>query len=112
MYCCAGFQNYVSLAGQSGLGFLAYEQSPGNVAFLIQSRGVAFNDEQTLKPSTVDMKINIASATGLSFCPFCGHRVEDMIREWPDLFSELARKHRLFLGVSFPKNLSPGAPEV
>jgi len=101
MFCCDGFRNAVSLAGERGLAILACEQSSGNTGFVLQSRGVAFEDEAKLKPAAVDVQINIDAVTGLRFCPFCGRKLTALVQESPDFFKGLATEHKRFL-VSMP----------
>jgi hypothetical protein len=58
---------------------------------------VAFEDEGKLQPAPIDLKINIACSSGLRFCPFCGRRLEELIRESPEFFCDLAEAHKRFL---------------
>jgi hypothetical protein len=97
VYCCDAFQGHISLAGQRGLAILAREDSSGRIRLMLQSRGVAFEDEHILKPYPLELTINIASATGLRFCPWCGRNTEDLIEESPELFRKLAGEHKKFI---------------
>ena len=97
MYCCTGFANLVSCAGERGLAILACEISPGQVAFFFQSRGLAFGDEKKWKPVPVELKINVSSEVGLRYCPFCSRKLEELVQESPDSFKELAERHKQFL---------------
>jgi hypothetical protein len=77
------------------------KESAGVLFFLIQSRGVAFIDEErVLKGNIFGASINISTTIGIRFCPFCGTRLEGLIGRSPDLFRSLAQRHRLFLGDS------------
>lgn len=99
MYCCSGFNNFLSLAGQRGSAILAYEKSPGHIGFVLQSRGLAFGDEAKWTPISIDVMINVSSEMGLRFCPFCGRKLEELVRECPDFFTTLAKDHKRFLGT-------------
>jgi hypothetical protein len=47
--CCPGFQNLLNNAGQRGMVALVRQGFAG-IDFLFQSRGIAFDDEQKLRP--------------------------------------------------------------
>jgi hypothetical protein len=97
MFCCLGFRNFVSFAGERGPAILAHEYSSGLIRFVLQSRGVAFHDEGKLKPIPIDIIINVSTIMGLRFCPFCGRNLETLVHDSPDFFKELAREHKKFL---------------
>jgi hypothetical protein len=97
MYCCDGFRNLVSLAGERGPAILARETSAGHLVFVLQSRGVAFEDISKLRPVPIDIKINVDAVIGLRFCPFCGRKLEELVQESADLIRELAGEHKKFL---------------
>jgi len=97
MYCCDGFRNFVSAAGDRGLGILAYENEPGRIRFVIQSRGVAFDDESKLKPVPIDVTLNVSTEIGVRFCPFCGHALNELVEDSPIFFGSLAEEHKRFL---------------
>src|SRR4030095_3124702 len=96
MFCCTGFEHRIRHAGERGLAILVEETSTG-FAFEFQSRGVAHEDEAKLHPIPRELNINIASSVGLQFCPWCGQHVGTMLKAYPALFEELARKHRKLL---------------
>jgi len=96
VYCCDGLRNDVSSAGERGIAILAYEV-PEGVRFLLQSRGVAFEDEGKLRPFPIDVKINIASAGGVRFCPACGRKLQELVNESPEFFRDLANEHKKFI---------------
>jgi hypothetical protein len=98
MYCCDGFSNLIMAAGERGNAALAVEKR-GRLYFLLQSRGVAFEDESKLRPASIEVTINIASCTGLRFCPFCGRKLEELIQDSPDFFENLAAHHEKFLAA-------------
>jgi hypothetical protein len=100
MYCCDGFRNLVSLAGERGLAILARVQSSGEIGFVFQSRGVAFSDVGKLRPASIDVTINIEAVTGMRFCSACGRRLEDLVKESPEFFRELAELHQKILASS------------
>jgi hypothetical protein len=102
MYCCTGFRNLLSCVGERGHAVIACEVSPGQVRFLLQSRGLAFGDEKKWKPVPIDVKINVSAEIGLQFCPFCGRKLEELVHESPEFFNNLAKEHAKFL-TSMPK---------
>jgi hypothetical protein len=96
VFCCAGFQNHITLAGERGLAILVKRIANG-LAFEFQSRGVAYEDQSKLHPIPIEMNINIASSVGLRYCPWCGAECRKMLESAPDFFSQLARKHESLL---------------
>jgi hypothetical protein len=83
-------------AGQRGIAALAF-LVPDAVRFVLQSRGVAFEDEGILRPAPIDVRINIACCSGLRYCPHCGRKLEELVRESPEFFEKLAEDHSRFL---------------
>lgn len=96
MTCCPGFRNLLDEAGKRGLAVLARKRSDG-IVFLLQSRGVAFDDEPKLRPVPLELSINIASDIGLRYCPACGRKLQELVDKWPDYFEKLAKEHEKFL---------------
>ena len=97
MYCCDGFANLISCAGQRGHAIIAVETTVGQVRFLLQSRGLAFGDESKIVPVPVDVKVNISAEIGLRYCPSCGFNLEDLVRQNLSYFHDLAKQHKRFL---------------
>lgn len=66
--------------------------------FLLQSRGIAFEDTGKIRPvpDYPDIKINVSCETGLQYCPWCGRRLQELIEASPEAFAELAKKHKSF----------------
>jgi hypothetical protein len=58
----------------------------------LQSRGVAYDDEDKLGPMPIDLNINVASSVGFQYCPWCGKPVQKKIESNREFFTELARK--------------------
>lgn len=98
MFCCPGFQNSVANAGQRGIAALA-KRAGERVVFVLQSRGIAFDDEGKLGPMPVgpDLKINVSCTTGLRYCPVCGRRLQELLEASPQAFLKLAEEHKKFL---------------
>jgi hypothetical protein len=97
MYCCTGFRNFLSCAGERGHAILAYQLSPKNVKFFLQSRGLAFGDERQWKPVAVDVMINISAEIGIQYCPFCGQHLDELVQKDLNFFETLANSHAKFL---------------
>ena len=91
VFCCLGFQYLVENAAERGLSAIVVRYVD-TLAFNLQSRGVADRDVAALKYPTVD--INIATNTGLEYCPFCGTKLELLILRNHKIFEALAEKHR------------------
>ena len=91
MFCCSGFRNLLSCAGERGYAILVCEISPGEVRFVLQSRGLAFGDEAKWKPVQIEVNINVSAEIGLQFCPFCGRTLKELVNEQPDVRQHLAQ---------------------
>jgi hypothetical protein len=87
--CCSGLQNLLSNAGQRGIAVLVRRTSDG-ISLMLQSRGIAFNDEPKLRPVPMDLDINVSCSVGLRFCPFCGRNLEELVKASPRPFEKLA----------------------
>jgi len=97
MFCCSGFQHRVADAGQRGIAVLV-TKTPEGIRFYLQSRGIAFDDEKKIvpMPSAPDVKINVSCEIGLLFCPFCGRKLQDLVKMAQNEFELLAEKHKSF----------------
>jgi hypothetical protein len=95
MTCCYGFQNLIDNAGKRGIAALVRPTHKG-IEFLLQSRGIAFDDESKLKPSSNDLIVNVEFTIGLRYCPFCGQSLEELVKESPEKFAKLADDHKGF----------------
>jgi hypothetical protein len=73
-------------------------KTPTGIVFLLQSRGIAFEDVSKVHPTpgAPDIKINVSSEVGLQYCPMCGRRLQEMIEASPQVFGDLAAKHKKF----------------
>lgn len=100
MYCCAAFDRLVANAGERGIAALV-RRSQGRIYFVLQSRGVSYDDQKKLQPSPIKVTVNIASDTGLQCCPFCGRRLDELVKASPEAYEQLANKHREILSVDF-----------
>jgi len=100
MFCCPGFQNNVEAAGERGIAVLV-KKTPEGTMFVLQSRGIAFDDESKIRPmpGAPDIKIRVSCTTGLRYCPACGRRLQELVEASPRAFEELAEKHKKFFGA-------------
>jgi hypothetical protein len=64
---------------------------------MLQSRGVAFDDEPKLHAQATEVYINIAYTTGIKYCPWCAQPLSELIRRSPDTFNRLAEEHSKYL---------------
>lgn len=99
MFCCAGFQNLISSAGQRGLAVIVW-RSKYAIRFILQSRGIDFSDEDRVELDPPIVDINISFDVGLRYCPFCGRRLSELAGSSPKGFEELARVHEDFNGLN------------
>jgi len=97
-FCCPGFQNSLEAAGQRGIAILTKDSSIG-LMFLLQSRGIAFDDISKMRPQpgAPDIKINISCETGLKYCPWCGRDLQQLANVSPEIFQNIARKHQYYI---------------
>ena len=93
IFCCVGFEHRVTDAGQRGIAVLVLKTTDG-IKFRLQSRGIAFEDENKIHPISVNIKINVSCECGLRFCPFCGRKLQELVKDSPEYFEELADKHK------------------
>jgi hypothetical protein len=101
-FCCEGFENFIASAGEPGIAVLV-RKTPERIRFLLQSRGIPFEDESKIRPrhDAPDIKINVSSESGLQYCPICGHNLEKLVKASPTVFEQLAEKHKRFLPAVF-----------
>jgi hypothetical protein len=96
IFCCSTFAAKVSDAGSRGLSFLVGELV-GTPSFVIQSRGVTFDDEERML--AVSVSLNVASEIPIAFCPFCGARLAVLLRDHKQEIEKLASSHHPLLGM-------------
>lgn len=96
-YCCTAFQNLLACAGERGTAVLVGFDSSGELWFHLQSRGIAFEDEPKLKPTDIDITINIHAEMGLRYCPSCGRLLEKLLKQHKDFYAKLAKEHEKYL---------------
>lgn len=101
-HCCTGFKNLLSHAGERGNAVVVWIDSGRELRFLLQSRGISYEDEPKLKPAKMDVVINISAEIGMRYCPFCGRFLEELIKRHRDFYANLAKEHAKLL-ASTPK---------
>src|SRR5438445_763482 len=96
IFCCVGFQHRIEAAGQRGIAVLVIKRP--EIIFLLQSRGISFEDVSKIgtMPGAPDIKINVCCDTGLRYCPWCGKPLQKLVKASPQAFEELAEKHKNF----------------
>ena len=106
MFCCNCLQNYITSAGQRGASILVFKvPDKEELRFVLQSRGVAFEDEGKLGPVPVETaplpySINVSHCGIIKYCPGCGRRLQDLVEASREPFLRLADEHRRY----FPKD--------
>lgn len=98
MFCCAGFENLVRAAGERGIAALVREE-PDRLMFMLQSRGIAFEDERKKIRTDSEFIINVSCNVGMRFCPFCGTQLRDLVDRNPKGFRELAFHQRKYFST-------------
>jgi hypothetical protein len=106
MFCCQGFENLIGEAGQRGMAALVHCAADG-FKFYLESRAVSKADEVRLSNSsepwplstTLDeQSITLACSIGLTCCPFCGTKLQSLIRRSArEAFEQLAQEHMRIL---------------
>ena len=102
MFCCTGFENLVSCAGDSGNAIVAWLNRKQEPRFFLQSRGIPFGDEKKIGLVDIDVEINVSAEVGIRHCPFCGILLNNIANENLSFYVELANQHEHYL-ASMPK---------
>jgi hypothetical protein len=95
IFCCPGFKNLVDNSGQRGPAAIVVWRAVNQPKFLLQSRGIAQEDEPAAQRTAIPLKINVSSTIGLQYCPFCGRQLQDLLDAAPAEYAELANKHKV-----------------
>ena len=106
MYCCHGLQNDIANAGQRGISILLFRiPHTDDLRFVLQSRGVAFDDEPKLGPipTSLPYLINISCCGIIKYCPTCGRCLKELVEPSKDEFLRLAEEHKKYLPKDFYK---------
>lgn len=107
MHCCYGLQNHMASAGQRGISILVFKvPDRDDIWFVLQSRGVAFEDEEKLGPipaklAPIPYSINISTCGVIKFCPNCGRRLQDLVEASREAFLRMAEEHKKYLPKHF-----------
>jgi hypothetical protein len=94
MYCCPGFSNLITNAGQRGFGAVLVKKRGGKgLYFQLQAR---IADAEEVLAVFADRprasNYTLACATGLTYCPWCGQKLDEVIDRLPDA-ADLLRRH-------------------
>ena len=103
-YCCEVFQDLVANAGNPGVSAIArILGSQGG--FFLQSRVCGFSDETQYVSAVVSAAENapfpdpvrLTTLQGITYCPFCGSSLREVIEVSRRDFEALAEAHAKFL---------------
>jgi len=96
-YCCVGLGNLLGLAGSAGLSALAWDNG-SEVVLRLQARGISYSQEHLVAdhPDPRDRIWRVSMSTGLTYCPFCGARIRNVVQGAREHFKELAAAHHDF----------------
>jgi hypothetical protein len=102
----SGIAGLIGEAGRRGMAALVHNTSNG-FKFYLESRAVSKADEMRLRnnpepwplPRTIDENLTLACRTQLTYRPFCGTKLESLIRpSTRRAFEQLAQSHMTILG--------------
>jgi hypothetical protein len=75
------------------------EEQPDELVFWLQSRGIAFADEPTVRADPIarsDLNINVSTFIRIRYCPWCGDSLAATAALAPEAFARFAAAHRKF----------------
>lgn len=98
-FCCRRFETLVANAGKRGLSLLA-EKLEGKLLISLQSRGIAHEDMDKIRPGGGDYITNVATEIVIAYCPDCGTKIDDLVARNPSVFDKLAESHRPYLSIN------------
>lgn len=97
--CCDLFLTMITDAGKAGLSAIVRQVGDTPKVFL-QHRICDFGKEASLvvpKPQTADCrKMTIVSQSGISYCPFCGESLEELLDKNLNNLRDIIELHRSF----------------
>ena len=76
-WCCAAIKNSFLEAGHRGVGFFVADSRSGTPTFVLQFRAIAVG---SLPPDPCDSNITLVTDLTISYCPFCGKRLDRFCR--------------------------------
>ena len=94
--CCPLLASAVARAGERGISVLV-AGSPVGLYLVMQARGVSSDDEETFKTATPSVVTLVSATQAISYCPWCGMSLSQLLNFHPDDFAELAVVHRALL---------------
>ncbi|MCG3194434.1 MAG: hypothetical protein DIJKHBIC_03693 [Thermoanaerobaculia bacterium] len=81
-WCCGVFKGWFDEAGNRGLSVVVGRNADGTPAFMLQHRSTEPDDDG---PKDHPRPITLASEIQISYCPWCGCRLENVYRKSIDL---------------------------
>ena len=100
MFCCDGFKNLITDAGQRGMSAIVLNERPGGFRFILQARAISAEDVLRLSQTPVPIvpplssedNVTLADSIALTYCPFCGTHLQTLVtRATWKRFESLAR---------------------
>ena len=122
IYCCVGFKNLISNAGERGLSALVSEIE-GAIRFELQGRAIPHPEElditgvpgapQIGRSGTVYERWTVSANIALNFCPFCGRNLQKLIsKSTKRNFQQLAAEHSKIYASPISSNwIAPSQPD-
>jgi hypothetical protein len=99
-FCCQTLYSLTTSAGYKGVAILVRNTNSHGLSFVLQTRGVSAKDEVKLKGINADVTVLLKGNLPLTYCPFCGKRLEDLLKEKSEFFQTLAEQHRELVDIS------------
>ncbi len=82
-FCCQNFENRINKIGEEGFSFIPVVNDDLKY-FIIQGRTITGTKILTFH-------------TGIKYCPFCGKKLEKIVKILKEQFLELAKKYEDFI---------------
>jgi hypothetical protein len=73
------------------------ENKPEGLSFWLQSRGIAFEDEASIRGNPTvrsEVHVNVSMSSPIRYCPWCGTSLDTVAASAPEAFAGFAAAHR------------------
>jgi hypothetical protein len=101
IFCCPGLGNLSANAGKRGHAAIVFRKADGRLWMLLQSRGLAFEDETKISATDTEVIINVVTEVRIRYCPFCSTEIDVLTSAHAPLFEQLAEANFRYLSAAF-----------